>query len=78
MADEDVRAGAARSFEFTPRATHRRAMAPRRWQAFMWYDDKWIKAPAPMPEGACARYVDVDHRAAGAVALEAVPVGVWR
>jgi hypothetical protein len=47
-------------------------MLPRRWIVWFWEDDRWKRAPCAMPEGAAASYADVEHRYAGAIAMEAV------
>ncbi len=65
-------AGAARSLMFTPRLSSRFKMKPRRWLVWYFEGGTWRAAPAPMPEGAAASYADIEHRYAGAIAMEAV------
>lgn len=65
-------AGAARSYEFTPPVEPKRKVTARRWLVWYWDEDCWKRCAAPMPEGACAHYADVDHRHAGAIVMEAM------
>jgi hypothetical protein len=72
MSAEKSRAGAARGFTFTRGIAMPRPMTPKRWLVWFWEHETWRCAAAPMPEGAAASYADVEHRYAGAIAMEAV------
>ncbi len=64
-------AGAARGFEFTRPLDKLPAFAPRRYYVWFYEAGVWRRSQASFPEGAAASYADVEHRYAGAIAMEA-------
>ena len=81
MAVDKSTGGAGRSFEFVPGPARRPRFQPQRWLVWWWDEDRWLRAPAPFPEGFAATYADTERRHAGAIAMEAVAVddlsGKW-